>query len=50
MALAAAMAFCPKKPGLFGDPLPFICTGGMNPPGIKVLPAAKRLGRRQRLR
>ena len=46
MALAAAMAFPPQKAVAFRGPLRFICSGGMNPPGIKVLPAAKRLGRR----
>ena len=33
----------PTEPGFYGDPGDFICSGGMNPPGIKVLPAAKRL-------
>lgn len=33
----------PTEPGFCGDPGDFICSGGMNSPGIKVLPAAKRL-------
>ena len=31
-----------------GDPVFFICSGGVNPPGIKVLAPPKRLGRRTR--
>ena len=33
----------PTEPRFCGDPKDFICSGGMNPPGIKVLPKAKRL-------
>ena len=31
-----------------GAPVLSICSGGVNPPGIKVLPAAKRLNRATR--
>lgn len=35
----------PRRPGPPGAPLILICAGRVNLPGIKVLPAAKRLGR-----
>ena len=34
---------CPSGPWPAGGPGPFICTGELNSPGIKVLPPAKRL-------
>ena len=33
----------PRNQRFLGDPYNFICSGGVNPPGIKVLPPAKHL-------